>query len=89
MVITALQTRGNCYMLRELERFTAREPNGKTHTVSCFQEIHAGTEITNLPVLSDSRFFKTTDGIFLKPVNDFTFRILGSGRFLYKHDQQD
>jgi hypothetical protein len=76
-------------MLRELERFTAREPNGKTHTVSCFQEIHTSAEITNLPALSDSRLFKTTDGIFLKAINDVTFRILGSGRLLYKHDQQN
>ena len=64
-------------MLKEIESFEAAEPNGKCYTVKCFQ-------LSRSP---EARLFKTTEGVFLKAINDLTFNILGSGRILYRREE--
>jgi len=75
-------------MLKEIERFTAKEPNGKCYTVSCFQEfLTRKTAAVSSTAVASSRFFKTSEGIFLKAIDDVTFNILGTGKMLYKADR--
>jgi len=59
-------------MQKEIERFIAAEPNGNRYIVRCFQEF-IKTEMNLLP---GSKYFRTTDGIFLKAIDDFSFKIL-------------
>lgn len=74
-------------MLREVERFIAEEPNGSRHTVSCFQEFGKADRQSGSAIAPGSKHFRTTNGVFLKAVNEFTFNILGSGKMLYKQER--
>jgi hypothetical protein len=71
-------------MLREVERFTAKEPNGICHTVSCLQEYVRRKAENGVALLPGTKLFRTSSGVFLKEVDEFTFHILGSGKMLHK-----
>ena len=68
--------------MKEIERFIAEEVNGKRYTVSCLQEIRKTEEGVLLP---DVKHYRTSNGEFLKALDDSTFNILGSGKMIYKN----
>ena len=70
-------------MQREVERFAAEEPNGNRHMISCVQEFKKTAGQGWIP---ESRHFRTAEGVFLKMLDDCTFRILGSGRMLRRRN---
>ena len=75
-------------MLKEVERFIATEPNGNCHTVSCFQEFIKVKEPTGVALRPGTKLFKTSSGVFLKEVDNFTYHILGSGKLLHKQERR-
>ncbi len=67
--------------MKEIERFIAEEANGTRHTISCLQEIRKAQDG------EQRKHYKTSNGEFLKAIDEHTFNVLGSGRMLYKNTQ--